>query len=163
MARKARKFSKKQFKKWLDCIAKLTCKTDDNFTCQMRLSKDCAGAMLPLDNNCQWCHIKSKESYKVRWLTENAITGCGQCHAYAHDNPDDFIRWFNKTYPHRLAIIESANNQPSKTWRESDFLEMEKVLLLEAMNVGVDYKNMMQSWGFRKRLKRKLEELRAEK
>lgn len=156
----ARKFSKKAFREWLDCIAKVTCKTDDNFTCQMRLSENCAGAMLPLDKNCQWCHIKSKESYKVRWLPENAITGCGQCHAYAHDNPDEFIRWFKKAYPHRTEIIESAKNQPNKIWRESDFLEMEKVLLQEALAVGVDYINATKWHGFRMRLKKKLEALK---
>lgn len=156
-----RKFSKKAFKIWLDCIAKLTCKTDDNFTCQIRLSKNCAGMMMPLDNNCQWCHIKSKKSYNMRWLAENAITGCGHCHAYAHDNPDSFIKWFTKTYPHRLKIIDEAMHKPSKTWYESDFIEMERELLIEAKRVGVDYLNMMSSWGYRNRLKRKLEELKV--
>ena len=154
-----RKFSKKAFKLWLDCIAKLTCKTDDNFTCQIRLSDNCAGAMMPLDFNCQWCHIKSKKSYNVRWLFEDAITGCGSCHVYAHDNPDSFIQWFAKKYPHRLKIIDEAMRKPSKTWYESDFKAMEQELLLEAKRVGVDYLNapIMNRW--RMRLKRKLESL----
>ena len=156
-----RKFSKKQFKKWLDCIAKLTCKTDDNFTCQMQLSENCAGAMMPLDFNCQWCHIKRKKSYNVRWLAENAITGCGQCHAYAHDNPDDFIRWFDKNYPHRSVIIDEYNRRPSRIWREVDFRAMESELLLEAKRVGVDYINAPKGDGFPERLKRKLEELKV--
>lgn len=154
-----RKFSKKAFKGWLDCIAKLTCKTDDNFTCQIRLSDNCSGVMMPLDYNCQWCHIKSKKSYNVRWLAENAITGCGSCHTYAHDNPDEFIRWFEKTYPHRIKVINVWFSMPSKTWRESDFKAMEKELLVEAKLVGVDYINapIMNRW--RNRLKRKLESL----
>lgn len=158
-----RKFSKKAFKLWLDCIAKITCKTDDNFTCQIRLSKDCAGAMMPLDCNCQWCHIKRKKSYNVRWLAENAITGCGQCHNYAHDNPDEFIKWFIKNYPHRLIKIEEAMQKPSKTWHEADFRDMERELLLEAKRVDVDYMNMTKWHDYRLRLKRKLEELEAMK
>lgn len=155
-----RKFAKKEFKAWLDNIAKLTCKTDDNFTCQIRLSDNCAGSMLPGNNNCQWCHIKSKKSYNVRWLVENAITGCGSCHAYAHDNPDEFIKWFTANYPHRLIDINKAMRQQSKTWYESDFREMESTLLLEAKRVGVDYINMIEWHNYRNRLKRKLEELK---
>ncbi len=154
-----RKFSKKAFKIWLDNIAKLICKTDDNFTCQIQLSDNCAGQMMPLDFNCQWCHIKSKKSYNVRWLFEDAITGCGSCHAYAHDNPDEFILWFTKTYPHRLKIIDEAMRRPSKTWYESDFRAMETELLLEAKRIGVDYLNMTKWHGYRERLKRKLESL----
>lgn len=155
-----RKFAKKQFKKWLDCIAKVTCKTDDNFSCQMRLSDNCAVTMLPLSLNCHWCHIKSKKSYNVRWLAENAITGCASCHTYAHDNPDKFIQWFTEKYPHRLKIIDEAMQKPSKTWYESDFREMEAVLLLEAKRVGVDYINAPKGDGFPERLKRKLEDNR---
>jgi len=153
-----RKFSKKAFKIWLDCIAKITCKTDDNFTCQMHLSENCAGAMMPFDNNCQWCHIKSKQSYKMRWLAENAVTGCGQCHAYAHSNPDEFIKWFEKTYPHRSRIINKHNQYPSRTWRESDFLAMEVELLKEAKSVGVDYMNVTEWHGLRQKIKRKLKD-----
>lgn len=154
-----RKFRKKEFKIWLDCISKITCKTDDNFTCQIRLSNNCSGRMVPFDNNCQWCHIKSKQSYKVRWLAENAITGCGSCHAYAHDNPDEFIVWFKKTYPHRDKIITEVKNKPSKTWREEDFKLMEKELLIEAKSVGVDYINMTEWHGYRMRLKKKLDSI----
>lgn len=158
MAKK--RFAKKEFKSWLDHIAKLTCKTDDNFTCQIRLSDNCARVMLPFDNNCQWCHIKSKKSYNVRWLAENATTGCGSCHAYAHDNPDSFIQWFTYYYPHRLRIIDEAMRKLNKTWYESDFKAMERDLLIEAKRVGVDYINMTEWHGYRMRLKRKLEELK---
>ena len=154
-----RKFSKKAFKSWLDCIAKLTCKTDDNFTCQIQLSENCAGQMMPLDNNCQWCHIKRKKSYKVRWLPENSITGCGQCHAYAHDNEDEFQEWFRIIYPHRVKIINEAKQRKNKTWYESDFKAMEQELLLEAKRVGVDYINMTEWHGYRLKLKRKLESI----
>ncbi len=155
-----RKFSRKAFRGWLDCIAKLTCKTDDSFTCQMQLSDNCSGTMMALDFDCQWCHIKSKKSYNLRWLAENAITGCGSCHAYAHDNPDEFIRWFTEKYPHRIAIIDKYNRMPSRTWRQLDFEILEKELLQDALAVGVDYLNapIMNRW--RNRLKRKLEELR---
>ena len=50
-----RKFSKKAFKKWLDCLAAVVVKTDDNYTCQIRMSKDCAGVMQALDFNCTKC------------------------------------------------------------------------------------------------------------
>lgn len=155
-----RNFAKKQFRKWLDCIAKVTCKTDDNFTCQMLLSENCSGTMMPLSNNCQWCHIKRKKSYNVRWLPENAITGCGSCHAFAHDNPDEFIEWFAKKYPHRLKIIDEAKRKPSKTWYESDFRQMEAALMLEAKRVGVDYINVPKGDGFPERMNRKLRELK---
>jgi len=163
----ARKFAKKEFKLWLDNIAKLTCKTDDNFTCQMQFidcghtdCNGCSGTMMPLSFECQWCHIKSKKNYNLRWLPEDAVTGCAHCHAYAHDNPDVFIAWFGKKYPHRLKMIDEAMRAPSKVWRGSDFREMEAELLLEAKRVSVDYMNMTKYHKFNMRLKRKLEELK---
>ena len=156
-----RKFSKKAFKKWLDCLAAIVVKTDDNYTCQIRMSPDCAGAMLPLDRNCQWCHIKSRSSNNLRWDTWNAITGCGACHKWAHDNPNEFGVWFAKNYRHRNENL----NEPrfTKTWKEDDFKQVEHDLLKEALDVEVDYMSMMPSWGYRERLKRKLEDLRKGK
>ena len=153
-----RKFSKKAFKKWLDCLAAVVIKTDDNFTCQIRMSKDCAGVMQSLDFNCQWCHLISRSSNNLRWDTWNALTGCGACHQWAHANPTAFGVWFADNYPQRYEYLNEV--RITKTWKEDDFKEVERKLLQQAVDVEVDYMSMMPSWGYRERLKRKLEELK---
>lgn len=154
------KFSKRAFKKWLDCLAAVIVKTDDNFTCQIKMSKDCAGVMHSLDRNCQWCHIKSRSGNNLRWDTRNAITGCGACHKWAHDNPNEFGVWFADNYPQRNEYL----NEPRITknrWKKEDFVKIETKLLQEALDVGVDYMSMMQSWNYRQRLKQKLADLKG--
>jgi hypothetical protein len=115
--------------------------------------------MLPLDKNCQWCHIKSRGRNDVRWDINNALCGCGACHQWAHANPNEFGVWFAKTYPDRNEIINRQILEPLHTWKEDDYKEVEEELLYEAKNIGVDYLNMPQR--FRMKLKRKLEELRS--
>jgi len=154
----AKKFKKKPFRDWLDTLARIVVKTDDNFTCQIQQSPNCAGQMLPLDKNCQWCHIKSRSRNDLRWHCLNNITGCGQCHQWGHANPNDFGVWFAKTYPKRQEIINLIAQQHPHTWYEGEYKAVELSLLTEAKRIGVDYMNIPER--FRMRLKRKLEELR---
>ena len=154
----AKKFAKKPFRDWLDCLARIVVKTDDNFTCQIQQSPNCAGQMMPLDRNCQWCHIKSRSRNDLRWDILNAVTGCGQCHQWAHSNPNEFGEWFVEKYPVRNGVINRWAQKPSHTWYESDYIEVERLLLKEAHEVEVDYLNIPER--FRMRLKRKLEGLK---
>lgn len=156
-----RKFSKRAYKKWLDCLAAVVVKTDDSFTCQIRMAPTCAGAMHPLDLNCQWCHIKSRNSNNLRWDIWNALTGCGACHKWAHDNPNEFGVWFADNYTQRNEYLNEI--RATKVWKEDDFRQVEKDLLQEALDIEVDYMSMMPSWGYRMRLKHKLEELKVTK
>lgn len=153
------KFRVKPFKKWLDVLAAIIVKTRDDFTCQITHDSECTGGMSPLDENCQWCHIKSRNSNATRWEQLNAITGCGHCHAWAHANPVEFGIWFNTKYPHRkdaIEYLEILNRR--KTWRKCDFELIESVLLQKAMNLNVDY--MHVNTAYRLRFKRKIEEMK---
>lgn len=157
MAKK--KFRKKPFRDWLDCLARIVVKTDDNFTCQIRQSPNCAGEMMPLDRNCQWCHIKSRSRNDLRWNEWNAITGCGACHQWAHANPNEFGVWFQHQYPWRYGYLNDLAKQPLHTWKEDEYKEVEEELLRSAFDLEVDYLNIPER--FQMRLKRKLEELKG--
>ncbi len=154
-----KKFKKGPFRDWLDCLARIVVKTDDNFTCQIQQSPNCAGQMMPLDRNCQWCHIKSRSRNDLRWSLWNAMTGCGQCHQWAHANPDEFGKWYADNYPHRWRVLKEMSVYPLHTWRESEYKYVELELLESAEEVGVDYLNVPVK--YRMRLKRKLEELKG--
>ncbi len=154
------KRSKKAWKEWLDFLAKIIVKTRDDFQCQIVHSPACAGTMEPLDFNCQWVHIKSKRSNKMRWILLNAVCGCGSCHAWAHDNPDEFGKWFAAKYPHREKWINKINKEPNKTWRDEDYKKVELYLLEKAIDLNVDYINIPKR--YRDRFKRMTEELRME-
>ena len=152
----AKKFKKTAFRDWLDHLAKIVIKTDDNFTC-MIARPGCSGKMLPLSRNCQWVHIKSRNSNNTRWSLYNAICGCGRCHQWAHANPNEFGVWFSKHYEGRNNIINELAQQPIKTWRENDYKAIENELLIEAKRIEVDYMNMPVN--YRIRLRRKLDSL----
>jgi len=155
---KKRKFSKRAFKSWLDTLAKICVKTRDDFTCQIQ-HDGCSGTMVPLDNNCQWCHIISRSSNIFRWDLLDALCGCGQCHSWAHANPTAFGVWFADKYPYRYRCL----NLPRKnfTWREDDFRQVEVYLLNKAIDLKVDILNIPdRGRGYRRRFETRIEELK---
>lgn len=158
-----RKFSKRAFKKWLDTLAKVCVKTRDDFTCQIRRPEDhtgaCSGKMEPLDKNCQWCHIKSRNSNNLRWVLLNGLCGCGHCHQWAHANPVPFGVWFAENYKVRFDYINLQRK--NYTWREEDFREVERYLLLKAIDLEVDVMNIPdRGRNYRKRFKKAIEALK---
>ena len=153
------KFKKRPFRDWLDELAKIVVKTDADFTCEIQQANNCPVKLRPLDRNTQWVHIKSRNSNAVRWLTQNALCGCGQCHQWGHANPNEFGAWFANTYPSRNSFINEVASRPPYPWKEHDYKTAERYLLVEAHAVGVDYMNMPVK--YRMRLKRKLEELKG--
>jgi hypothetical protein len=156
----AKKFKVEPFKEWLDVLAKVVVKTRDGFTCQIVHDPACSGTMIPLDKNCQWCHIKSRKSNKTRWDLLNTLTGCGHCHAWAHANPNEFGVWFAAKYPHRDGWINAVQKQPNKTWRQKDFEQIERFLLQKSIDLNVDYLHVNTK--YRDRFKRRTEEMRME-
>lgn len=158
MAKK--KFAKKEFRRWLDTLAAVVVKTRDGFSCQFRMADDCQGSMMPGDFNCQWCHIKSKGTVgnSLRWDLLNALTGCGQCHAYIHGNPDVFGVWFERECHAQYLWLNSPHEL--KTWREDDYRAVEVVLLEKANDLGVDWLNFPVY--FQKKAKRRMSEVMFE-
>lgn len=154
----AKKFKAKPYKDWLDHLCAVVVKTRDGFTCQIVHDPACAGTMMPKDKNCQWCHIKSRNSNKTRWDLLNALTGCGHCHQWAHANPNEFGVWFADKYPHRDGWINAVQKQPNKTWKKADFGEVENFLLQKAIDLNVDY--MTVNTAYRTRFIRKTQALR---
>ena len=149
------KLKRKAFKAWLDALAAAVVKTRDGFTCQIN-RPGCAGRMTPGDYNCQWCHIISRTANKTRWELLNAVTGCGHCHQWAHSHPVDFGLWYANKYPYRFDYLRDKNQEPNRTWRASDFEEVEEFLLGKAVDLNVDYLNISKR--YRDRFKRKIEE-----
>ena len=157
-----RKFSKSAFREWLDTLAKVVVKTRDEFTCQINHDEDCSGTMTPLDNNCQWCHIKSKKSYNFRWELLDALCGCGHCHAWAHANPNEFGVWFAKKYSRRNEYLNIPRD--NRTWRECDFWDVEAFLLQKCIDLNVDVLNVPDrgGWKFRAKFLRRVDEFKHE-
>jgi len=56
----------------------------------------------------QWMHIKSRRYLSTRWLPANSLAGCAAHHRWSHDNPDEFIEWWLRTYPERAAEVKAA-------------------------------------------------------
>ena len=157
MAKK--KFYKKAFREWLDTLAKVVVKNRDDFTCQINHDSECSGKMEPLDFNCQWVHIKSRKSNNTRWMILNAICGCGHCHSWAHDNPNEFGVWFATKYPE----LNKYLNLPRKahTWYESDFRLIERQLLRKAIDLEVDYLTVPERGrGYQARFRKRIEEMK---
>ncbi len=150
------KFRARPFKKWLDALAATIVKTRDDYTCQIFQSPNCGAVMQPRDRNCQWIHIKSRTSNNTRWLELNALTGCGQCHAWAHSNPDRFGVWFTKNHKLRSHVI----NLPFEhfTWHEDDFLKVEAKLLQKAIDYEVEWWNVPTA--YQVRFKKKIEQFK---
>ncbi|MHA2086568.1 MAG: hypothetical protein ACXABD_22740 [Candidatus Thorarchaeota archaeon] len=122
----AKKFRAKPFKDWLDHLCAVVVKTRDSFQCQIVHDPACAGTMIPKDRNC--------------------ITGCGHCHNFAHKNPVEFGVWFAGKYPHRMSWLDCMNRQPKKTWRQSDFEDIERKLLQKAIDLNVDYLHINEKY-----------------
>lgn len=164
MAKK--KFKAKPFKDWLDHLAAVVVKTRDDFTCQIghtpydKRSNGCAGTMSPGDFNCQCCHIESRNENKTRWDLLNLVTGCGNCHAWAHAHPARFGVWFIQRFPHRDAHINEMLFQPNKTWRQADFEEVEIFLLRKARDLNVDC--ITVNTRYRVKFRRKIESLEGD-
>ena len=154
MAKKG--FDRKSFRKWLDILAKVVVKARDNHTCQIHIDDACAGAMPPGDNNCQWCHITGRNNNNLRWDLLNALTGCGHCHRWAHDNPVQFGRWLETTYPHIATYISMPVHNVHRTWKEDDYLEIERRLLEKAVELDVDFMWVPTSSGYREKFVRRL-------
>jgi len=153
-------FKAKPFKKWLDTLVAAVVKTRDGFTCQIVHDPACAGTMIPLDQNCQTCHIISRSSNSTRWDLMNLITGCGHCHNFAHKNPVEFGVWFANKYPHRMSWIDCMSRQSTKTWKRADFEEIERKLLQKAIDLNVDYLHINKA--YRNKFKRRFEEMLGE-
>lgn len=140
------KFKPKPYKEWLDELAKLCCKTRDNWTCQF--CKKTVGGW-----DCNAHHIKCRKHNYLRWDLINLLTLCAACHRVKfHDGPEGAV-WFEGKYPDRYKYI--LGKKPDiGTWRESDFLEVEEYLIQKCRDLEVDVAQMNEK--YRSRLIRKL-------
>jgi hypothetical protein len=146
------KFKPKPFKKWLDALARLCCKTRDDWTCQ---HTDCGRVVS--GKLCNAHHIKCRKHNYLRWDLINLLTLCATCHRVKfHDGPEGAV-WFEKTYPARYNHILSKSPNIG-TWREDDFLEVEEYLLQKCVDLDVDPFRMSEANS--KRLIKKLGALR---
>ena len=153
----SKKFHKKAFKLWLDQLCKVCVKDRDDFTCQIQ-HEGCSGKMMPLDKNCQWCHVKSKQRNIMRWYFLDIICGCGHCHQWGHANPNEFGVWFAKKYPVRNDYINSLTQIPPKVWYEDDFRDVELVLLRKCLDLDVKVEYFPES--YRSRFLKRIEEFK---
>ena len=156
---KKKKFKSIPFRNWLDCLAKITIKARDNYTCQIG-REGCKGTMEPGSRQCQWCHVRGRKSYNTRWLLENALTGCAHCHAWEHENPVEFGVWFAKNYPERYEEILGWSQWGYGTWREQEFLAEEQYLLGHAILYDVQPETVPE--GYRSKFIRKVKEFQGD-
>lgn len=58
-----------------------------------------------------WAHIFGRETKSMRWLEENALLLCAQCHIWNHDYPTEYAEWFNSKWPGRKKKLQNLYNQ----------------------------------------------------
>jgi len=71
-------------------------------------------------NNLQTAHIYSRRYVNLRYDIFNVLCLCSRCHRWAHDNPLDFVAWFNQNYPERLEYLKKKRNIIKK-WTIKDY------------------------------------------
>ena len=67
----------------------------------------------------QWCHIKSRRYYSVRWSENNCFCLCASHHRWFTNNPDDFMSFAWDRYPDRMEALDEEFKAvyPIKTWQ----------------------------------------------
>lgn len=146
----AKKFKARVFQMWLDSLASNVIKFRDGYKCQ--IGQKCNGQVITDPYDCQWVHIYGRLSKYVKWDAIDAVCGCGACHRWGHDNPEEFIKWFKKKYPARYEYLnEPVNGVPRRSvtlgsWKEDDYLAIEKKLLVLALNIKMPYERLPERW-----------------
>ena len=142
------KFKAKTFKTWLDALARTVVKTRDDWACQY---DDCEGSCGGVD----WHHIRYRTLNHLRWDLLNGISLCSSCHRKWHNGPKLAV-WFEQKYPDRYKWVYSKPRLEG-TWKEDDFLAVEKFLIGKCVDLNVDPYRMSEAHA--KRLVKKIEAL----
>ena len=91
------------------------------------------------EDTCEYCgavvygrqshphHIRSRKWYNSRWDSRNLVLLCAVCHRKYHDGVIG-KDWFKEKYPRCWEWIETLGAKETKTWHESDLLEVERLL-----------------------------------
>jgi hypothetical protein len=145
----AKPFKAGPMKTWLDSLARTIVKTRDDWECQY---DGCEGPV----GNLEWHHVRYRTLNHLRWDLLNGISLCGSCHRKWHNGPKLQV-WFEQRYPDRYDWVYSKPRLEG-TWRESDFLVVEKMLLQKCVDLNVDPYKMGTAHA--KRLIKKLEEMK---
>ncbi len=74
--------------------------------------------LIKCSQQMQWCHIKSRRYYSVRWSPNNCFCLCAAHHRWFTDNPDDFMSFTWDRYPERMEKLEKEFQpvKPMKGW-----------------------------------------------
>ena len=144
------KFKATPFKTWLDSLARVCTKTRDDWTCQY---DECEGRI----QGVEWHHVRYRTLNHLRWDLINGISLCGACHRMWHNGAKIQV-WYGQRYPDRLAHLYTKPRLLG-TWKEDDFLDIEKYLLGKCVDLGVD-PYMVSNKAHRNRLIKKLEAMR---
>ncbi len=68
----------------------------------------------------QCAHIYSRKYVNLRYDIYNVLNLCAKCHRFAHDNPLDFMLWFNQNYSDRVKYLQKKH-QIIKKWTVDDY------------------------------------------
>lgn len=160
---KRKKFRARSFQLWLSSLAATIVKFRDGYICQIGRCNN--KAIISDPYNCQWVHIYTRNAKYVKWDAIDAICGCGACHYWAHQNPDEFIKWFKDKYPDRYAYLNqndgygvARRNETLGSWDESIYLMFEDMLMQLARRLEMPYHKMPER--YQKRYKQKYEGLK---
>lgn len=74
----------------------------------------CQHCSSKVTTNLQWCHIKSRKFYNLRWDRDNYFCLCAPCHSKFHDSPDSFILWIESKFPGQLDRLNHKFRQTTK-------------------------------------------------
>lgn len=86
---------------------------------------------------CEWCgsingqlqcaHVVGRANHALRWDPMNAVCLDARCHRFAHDNPLEFAKWFQETFPNRYLYLCDNRNRIVKR-KLVDYQELLEVL-----------------------------------
>ena len=135
-----KKMKRKPFKAWLDALCRTVVKERDGWQCQK-----CNEHVQGID--AHWSHVEPRRVNTTRWDLLNSLCLCSKCHAWWHAHPFLAFIWFNAKFPSRHEYLSEpiddgfGKMKPRSTitggWADEDFLEVERVLLGKAKDLGI--------------------------
>lgn len=93
---------------------------------------------------CEWCgrvnnvqlqcaHYVGRNNHNLRYDPMNLLCLCAGCHRKGHDDPDMFVKWFEKKFPRRAEHVRHNRNLIVKRNAQDykDIVDMCKAMIKE--------------------------------
>jgi 5-methylcytosine-specific restriction endonuclease McrA len=62
----------------------------------------------------EWAHVHTRRLHSMRWMLENSLALCHDCHRWWHDRPMAAAEWWAHTYPDRMKKLTRMQGTVTK-------------------------------------------------